>query len=118
MPDLRQAISQKLTAFTTKPMREASLDFLSTLGYRSDRTIATKDSAPAAFRQFIEDNAGGVTFSEDKALFADWKSADLLFQLTDEDIAREATLFKDTDIKPGLLRSYLFFAIELKKLPK
>jgi adenine-specific DNA-methyltransferase len=114
MPDLRQAISQKLTAFTTKPMREASLDFLSTLGYRSDRTIVTKDSAPAAFRQFIEDNAGGVTFSEDKALFADWKSADLLFQLTDEDIAREATLFKDTDIKPGLLRSYLFFAIELK----
>ena len=37
----------------------------------------------------------------------------LLFQLTDEELSRESRLFNDTSINAGLLRSYLFFAIEL-----
>ena len=35
------------------------------------------------------------------------------FQLTDEELSRHASLFKDTAVNPGLLRSYVFFAIEL-----
>ncbi|MCC5804919.1 MAG: Eco57I restriction-modification methylase domain-containing protein [Opitutales bacterium] len=113
MPDLRENIRAALNAFTAKPLREAALDFLGTLGYRSDRTLHTGDSSPAAFLEFIESNAGSAGIDRSKALVDDWKSADLLFQLTDSELSREANLFKEEDIKPGLLRSYLFFAIEL-----
>ena len=53
-------------------------------------------------------------FDPTKALFADWTSADILFQLTDEELSAASGLFKDTTVKPSLLQSYLFFAIELK----
>jgi hypothetical protein len=59
----------------------------------------------------LEDSPNGDTFDRDKALFADWKKADLLFQLTNEELSGERSLFEATKIKPGLLQSYLFFAI-------
>jgi hypothetical protein len=93
--------------------RAASLALLETLGYQSDKTIALEDSQPATFLKLIGDNNPGAKFDQDKALYTEWKSADLLFQLTDEEISREATLFKDTEVKPSLLQSYVFFAIEL-----
>jgi hypothetical protein len=52
-------------------------------------------------------------FNEEKALCSQWKSADLLFQLTDEELSGQQSLFENNDISPGLLQSYLFFAIEL-----
>lgn len=38
--------------------------------------------------------------------------ADLLFQLTDEEL--QTTLFKEKSVQRGLLKSYIFIAIELK----
>jgi adenine-specific DNA-methyltransferase len=113
MPDHRDSISRDLQQFTTSPLREASLSLLKTLGYQSDKTIALEGSKPKAFLELLESNNPEITFDQKKALFSEWKSADLLFQLTDEEISRETTLFKDTSVKPGLLSSYLFFAIEL-----
>ncbi|MBK8754511.1 MAG: hypothetical protein IPL99_23935 [Candidatus Competibacteraceae bacterium] len=43
-----------------------------------------------------------------------WKTADLLFQLTDQELSRESSLFTDTSVAAGLLKSYIFIAIELK----
>ncbi len=110
--DLRPAIQTALAAFAEKPLKEASLAFLETLGYASDRVLDLGGSSPDAFRRFIRENAAGQSFDETKALFADWKSADLLFQLTDDELSGHRSLFEET-VQPGLLRSYLFFAIEL-----
>ena len=52
-------------------------------------------------------------FDQDKALVSEWKTADLLFQLTDQELSRESSLFTDTSIKAGLLHSYVFIAVEL-----
>lgn len=113
MPDLRDSIQSVLATFASAPLREAATSLLATLGYQSDRTINLGSSSPKAFLEFIRTHSADVAFNETKALFTDWKSADLLCQLTDEEISGHQSLFKETDINPGLLRSYLFFAIEL-----
>lgn len=111
--DLREEIVAALTAFTHQPLREAANKFLAALGYRSDRTLNLGDSSPQKFLELVRSHVGGGGFTESKALFTDWISADLLFQLTDEELSHHASLFKDTSVNPGLLRSYVFFAIEL-----
>ena len=113
MPDLRQPIQARLQDFSAQPLRKASLALLDTLGYRSDRTLILEGSKPAAFLDLAQSQSGGLKFDPEKALFAEWKSADILFQFTDDDLAATASLFKETDVKTGLLRSYLFLAIEL-----
>jgi hypothetical protein len=85
-------------------------------GYQSDRTLDLAGSKPQAFLDLLASHSGQTKFDESKALFSDWKSADLLFQLTDGEISsiQQSDFFKETDIQPALLHSYLFFAIELK----
>ena len=103
--DLREEIVTALTAFTHQPLREAANKFLATIGYRSDRTLNLGDSSPQKFLELVRSHAGGGGFTESKALFTDWISVDLLFQLTDEELSHHASLFKDTAVNPGLLRS-------------
>lgn len=112
--DQREAIIAALEAFESRPLADAARQLFATLGYRSDRTVNLGGSSPDAFRDFIRANAGDAVFDERKALFSDWTSADLLFQLTDDDLSGQQSLFSDTKINPGLLRSYLFFAICLR----
>ena len=114
MPSLRQPIQSALAAFTTQPLRKAALALLDTLGYRSDRTMLLDGSKPQAFLDLVQSQPTSLKFDPDKALFSEWKTADILFQFTEEELASTSSLFKETDIRPGLLRSYLFFAIELK----
>lgn len=111
--DQREAIITALRAFENQAVAEASRHLFATLGYESDRTLQLGDSSPNAFLDFIRSHAGGTTFDETKALVSDWKTADLLFQLTDEELSGHTSLFKETAVQSGLLRSYLFFAIEL-----
>jgi adenine-specific DNA-methyltransferase len=113
MPDLRDSIQAALQAFAAAPLRDAATALLNILGYQSDRTLDLGNSTPSAFLDFITSSPQGDAFDPKKALFPDWTSADLLFQLTDKEISRETTLFPETEINPGLLRSYVFFAIEL-----
>ena len=111
--DPREAILATLASFPQRQLRLAATEFLAALGYSSDRTVNLGNSSPRAFLELVRSQAGGSSFSEVKALFTDWKSAELLFQLTDDELSRHASLFKDTAVNPGLLRSYVFFAIEL-----
>ena len=113
MPDLRDEIKTALRDFNSKPLRKSALTLLDILGYRSDRTLVLEGSKPHAFLDLVQSQPAATKFDSTKALFSDWKSADILFQLTDDDLASTSSLFKETNVKPGLLRSYLFFAIEL-----
>ena len=116
---LRASLQSALTVFAVQPLREASLGFFKTLGYSSQRTVLVPKSSPRAFLDlFAKPSAPGTgapaPFDQSKALFADWLAADLLFQLTDQELSREASLFPDTAVSASQLRSYIFFAVELK----
>jgi hypothetical protein len=106
--DLRPAIEQALAAFNPLPLPAAAQAFFKTLGYKSDRTIPV-GSIDAFCRQF--DSEGRL--AHPSALRDHWRSIHLVFQLTNEELSATTSLFQDTVVKPGLLQSYLFFAIEL-----
>jgi len=100
-----------LSNFQTLPLKDAALQLLDKLGYRSDRSLSGPDSSPKSFLDLF---GSGHAFDQAKALVPEWKTADLLFQLTDQELSRETNLFTDTSVKAGLLKSYVFIAIELK----
>ena len=113
-PDALADIAAVLTAFAPASLRASSLTLLAALGYRSDRTLPIPGAPdPAAFRRLAE-AASGKTLHAEKAKFAEWNQADLLFQLTDTEVRSAQPLFPDVALAPGLLESALFFAIELR----
>lgn len=113
MPDLREKIATSIHTLADQTLKQAATSLLSTLGYSSDKTLDLGDSSPQAFLDFLQQNNPDAAFDQKKALVADWTSADLLFQLTDDDLSPESSLFQNTEVEPSLLRSYLFFAIQL-----
>ena len=120
MPDnndikLRGEIKTTLQAFETISLRDASLTLLKTLGYESDKTITVEKSDPKAFLRFISEHNPNVEINKENALFDDWAKADILFQLTDEELSKERTSLKEGTANTQLLQSYLFFAIELNQ---
>lgn len=113
--ELKQDIQAALQAFESSSLHDASTALLNTLGYSSDKTIEIPDADPTAFLSLLTDHNPDVEIKRDKALFDDWLKADILFQLTDEELSHEASLLKDDSVNAGLLQSYLFFAIELNQ---
>ena len=110
-PDPRSTIPAALLQFQTGPLKDAARQFLAKLGYKSDKFFAVAGSSPQAFLDLF---AAGHPFDQAKAIVSEWKSADLLFQLTDQELSRESSLFTDDSVQRGLLKSYIFIAIELK----
>lgn len=102
MTDVHQklAIQTAIHAFTAKPLPDAAVALFTCLGYKSDRTIPV-DSVDAFCQQF--DPSG--LLAHPRAQKSNWKSIHLLFQLTDEELSRNATLFKDTTVRASLLQS-------------
>lgn len=107
-PQLKAQLQSVIQQFSKRPLRQAALQLFATLGYQSERTLAI-DSVPAFSAQF--DPAGKL--DHPSAMKSHWQSADLLFQLTDEELSRHTLLFKDTSVRASLLQSYVFFAVEL-----
>jgi len=100
-----------LSNFQTLPLKDAARQLLAKLGYKSDKFIAGAGSSPQSFLDLF---GSGHAFDQAKALFPDWKTADLLFQITDEELSHQSSLFTDNSVQAGLLKSYVFIAIELK----
>jgi hypothetical protein len=110
----RQNLPKALAVFENQPLKDAAIHLLNVLGYRSERSLKGRDSSPKSFFELFSASPSERAFDQEKALVSEWKTADLLFQLTDQELSRESSLFTDTSVKAGLLKSYVFIAIELK----
>ena len=73
-----------------------------------------RDSSPKILPRISSPSPDERLAIRPEALVSEWKTADLLFQLTDQELSRESSLFTDTSIQASLLKSYIFIAIELK----
>ena len=74
------------------------------------------DNTPDAFISEFDNRDRKLR--QDKALFTRWKSVELLFQITDDEIRNagsQATLDFGSGYAPGNFQSYLFFALDLEK---
>ncbi|MBE2287476.1 MAG: hypothetical protein IAE77_28735, partial [Prosthecobacter sp.] len=96
-----------LARFQTLPLKDAARQLLARLGYQSDKFIAGAGSSPQSFLDLF---GASHAFDPAKAFVSEWKTADLLFQLTDQELSRESTLFTDASVQAGLLKSYVFIA--------
>ncbi|MCZ6819898.1 MAG: hypothetical protein O7G31_10470, partial [Calditrichaeota bacterium] len=108
--DLKQAVLTTLTGFQDSSLRENCTALLKTLGYQSDKTHALDTDTPPAFLETFDPNN---RINRSHALVDKWQTADMLFQLTDEELnlAKVQNVRKNFD--PEIYQSYLFIAIEL-----
>src|ERR1017187_8072086 len=111
----KQAIVDALKKFQSSPFGQAASDLLGVLGYTSKKRLALK---PNTLATFLATFSQGRSLNERYALPNEWKSVDILFQLTDEEVRTAANAQFEFESKGAfsgaIINSYLFIAIELK----
>lgn len=112
--DCRPDIATALSRLSTDPFPAAASGLFAAMGYRSDRTLSI-----ATARDFIAQLDSQVRLTDrERDTLGQTSSLNLLFQLTDEEIAAHGDMFKSmTELRPGELSSYLFFAVDLPVRP-
>jgi len=106
----KSIIKESLSKFGQGNLTETSLRFFENLGYTSDKQ-APLDSP--TFEEFQDNYIIDKSFDEIKAKVNDWKYIDLLFQLTKEEVSKQASLFDTKKVDRTIIETYLFFVIEL-----
>ena len=104
-------LPEALSAFARLELKDASRKLLAELGYTSDKYLPGLASTPEAFEEAF---TKGSDFDKAKALFAEWKSADLIFQYTDAELSPQKELLKDNEVSTSILKSYIFTSVELR----
>jgi hypothetical protein len=108
---LLSAIQTSLQGFDANVLRRSSTDLLRALGYSSDKTFDISPNTFAGF--FAEFGQHADTFNSKNAKADDWQSADILFQITDEDLSSAHTRFDSKALERDRYNSLLFMAIGL-----
>lgn len=111
--DEKQNIQDAVKDFGNKSLSEAGINLFSTLGYDTSLQAPLDNKTFAEFKEiYIESSANKERFSEERAFCPEWKSIDILFQLTDDSFSENGQLF-DSKVNPLNPQSYLCFAVEL-----
>ena len=108
---LKKQIEGQLRTFADSPLREAGTNLLNTLGYHSRRTSTPGIDAERHRR--LLDAASQRQSAADTLRSDDWDAFHFLFQLTDEEMHAQQTVFESQAIDDALMRSYLFAALKL-----
>ena len=112
---LKEDIQATLQEFSNGNLKDNARSLLNTLGYRSEKTLALSSNDRETFLAAFDPQG---QLNKEKALFGQWRSIDLLFQLAADDIslsAREQGAFHGGRVDDTIIESYLFFAIELNE---
>lgn len=112
--DKKKSIAAALAAFSANELSAAGFDLFKALGYSTERGAPFADKTAAYFLENYA--ASGVgSFNKEKAKTDEWCYADLLFQLTKDDVAGQGGLFDVGRVDDTVIESYLFFVIGLAK---
>ena len=107
---LKKQIKARLLTFADSPLREAGTNLLNTLGYHSRRT---GNPGIDAERHRRLRQAARTANASDKLRLDDWNAFHFLFQVTDEEMHAQQTVFERQTIDDALMQSYLFAALKL-----
>ena len=107
MAELREALRDALAGFAgAAPLYDSAVALL---GYHSERT--GEDGDLAGLRGDLE--AAQPLSDRERGLLDDWLAAQIVFQITEDEIAGQAAGLIDR-LDRGLIESFLFIAVELK----
>lgn len=111
--DEKLNILEAVKAFAKDDISKAGINLFSTLGYDTSLQAPLDDKTYQEFKEtYIDGAPNAERFNEEKALVVNWKSIDILFQLTNESFNGTKSLFEPS-VNPYDPQSYLCFAIEL-----
>ncbi|GAB4424743.1 MAG: hypothetical protein OHK0015_03890 [Chloroflexi bacterium OHK40] len=115
---LRQTIAQNLVALEQGPLAAGARALLTTLGYQSERWLELEPTAEA----FLEAFDHGQRLNQANARLAEWRSVEMVAQLTSDDLAASSQLRLSLDGSPAFAaqtyQSFLFFAVDLAGKPE
>ncbi len=104
----REALTEALSGLAAGgPLRGGAMALFEVLGYRSRRTqdVGSVDE----FLEWLE--AEKPLTERQRRWFGFWRSVEIIFQVTDEEIDGQASLFQS--FEQGRNKSFLFLAVEL-----
>ena len=104
-------IIQALQNFEIRPLREAAIKFLNTLGYHSTRT--SNETRDRQLRQTLESEVEASGILSDQRAISDWQAFHILFQITDDEANFQKTIVESPEMDLDLMDSYVFAALEL-----
>jgi len=107
---IKSNIKEALQSFAKGNLSEKSIELFEKLGYVTERRAPLNKPT---FAEFKDTYIGDKKFDEAKAKTKDWKYVDLLFQLSKEEVQKQASLFDTKQVDRTVIETYLFFAIEL-----
>ncbi len=112
--NLKHDIQQALHACNHGPLTLSARALLETLGYRSDKRLDLSPNSAAEFQAQFDPQS---RMNAAKALLPDWRSVDLLQQITEDEIgpalSAQGRLFQNRTVDDSNIQSYLFFAVDL-----
>ncbi|KAF0178662.1 MAG: hypothetical protein FD164_2181 [Nitrospirae bacterium] len=111
MSELKKRIQDVLASFASGNLSDNAKALLNVLRYESDRTVQLSPNNYRGFSELFQPSAGN--FNPDKAKVQEWQSVDIIFQLTEDDIKKNHSLFEATKVDNAIIESYLFFAVAL-----
>ncbi|MBZ0184458.1 MAG: N-6 DNA methylase [Melioribacteraceae bacterium] len=110
--DFKEGIKESLINFSKNDLFKSSINLFNNLGYNTSRQLKANDST---YKTFEDDWVKPErNFNKDKALTDEWKNVELLFQLTENEISEQNSIFVTDKLNTQEYQSYVFFAIELK----
>lgn len=113
--DEKLNIQEAIKAFGSDDITNAGINLFSVLGYDTSLQAPLDKKTYSEFQEnYIDESPAADRFSEEKARVSDWKSIDILFQLTNDSFNGAKSLFEES-VNPTDMQSYLCFAIELKE---
>jgi len=107
---LKKQIKAQLLTFAESPLREAGTNLLNTLGYHS-RRVGNPGIDAERHRRLLQ--AARTANAADKLRLDDWNAFHFLFQVTDEEMHAQQTVFESQAIDDALMQSYIFAALKL-----
>lgn len=111
--DRKKEIAAALHRFQSGSLFENSIHLFNILHYDTSQRLRL---SAATFDEFKECYLSGIeSFDERKACISDWRRVEMLFVLNDQVIQKQIQQFKSEKIADKDIRSYLFFAINLKQ---
>ncbi len=110
---LKDDIKKLIKEFRDNDVSNTALKLFEKLGYNTERQNRLQERTFKTFTSsYIHSDS---KFDETKALVAEWKSVDLLFQLSKDEISDQKSLFDNKKVDNTIIETYLFFAIELSQ---
>ena len=103
-------LTEALSALAAQgPLRDGAAALFNALGYRSGRTADA--GGVAAFFEQLE-SVQPLT-GRQRELLDSWHGVEIVFQITDEEIGGQPSLFEGHGFEAGRIESFLFLAVEL-----